>query len=100
MDGKVIEGISSADETILTGESRPVRKKVDDLVLAGCINQKGSLLIKCNAAGSATRWGLLCKTVRETLSHPNSTQRIVDNVARNLFLLYCFHFPDCFLLAN
>ncbi|GIT07805.1 MAG: hypothetical protein CM1200mP30_14350 [Pseudomonadota bacterium] len=81
VDGKVIEGISSADETILTGESRPVRKKVDDLVLAGCINQEGSLLIKCNAAGSETRWGLLCKIVRDTLSQPNSTQRIVDNVA-------------------
>ena len=81
VDGIVIEGSSSADETILTGESRPVRKKVDDLVLAGCINQEGSLLIKCNAAGSATRWGLLCKIVRDTLSQPNSTQRIVDNVA-------------------
>ncbi len=81
VDGTIIEGCSSADERILTGESRPVTKNVDDYVLAGCINLEGSLLIKCNAAGSDTRWGNLCRIVRDTLSQPNSTQRIVDKAA-------------------
>ena len=81
VDGIVLEGFSSADESILTGENRPVRKYEGDLVLAGSINQKGSLLIECRALGAATQWGLLCKSVREALSHPSSIQRLADNVA-------------------
>ena len=81
VDGIVLEGFSFADESILTGENRPVRKYEGDLVLAGSINQKGSLLIECRALGAATQWGLLCKSVREALSHPSSIQRLADNVA-------------------
>ena len=81
VDGIVLEGFSSADESILTGENRPVIKSEGDLVLAGSINQKGSLLIECGALGAATQWGLLCKSVREALSHPSSIQRLADNVA-------------------
>jgi len=81
VDGIVLEGFSFADESILTGENRPVRKYEGDLVLAGSINQKGSLLIECGALGAATQWGLLCKSVREALSHPSSIQRLADNVA-------------------
>ena len=81
VDGIVMEGCSSTDESILTGESRPVRKLEGSTVLAGSINQEGSLLIKCGAVGSATRWGLLCDSVREALSQPSSIQRMADRVA-------------------
>ena len=81
VDGIVLEGFSSADESILTGENRAVRKSEGDLVLAGSINQKGSLLVECRNLGSATQWGLICQSVRESLSHPSSIQRLADHVA-------------------
>jgi Cu2+-exporting ATPase len=81
VDGIVLEGFSSADESILTGENRAVRQSEGDLVLAGSINQKGSLLVECRNLGSATQWGLICQSVRESLSHPSSIQRLADHVA-------------------
>ena len=81
VDGIVLEGHSSTDESILTGENRPVSKSEGDLVLAGSINQNGSLLIECGALGSNTQWGLLCQSVREALSNPSSIQRMADHVA-------------------
>jgi Cu2+-exporting ATPase len=81
VDGKVLEGISSTDESILTGENRPVSKYEGDLVLAGSINQHGSLLIECGALGSNTQWGLICQSVRESLSNPSSIQRLADRAA-------------------
>ena len=81
VDGIVLEGHSSTDESILTGENRPVSKSEGDLVLAGSINQNGSLLIECGALGSNTQWGFLCQSVREALSHPSSIQRLADHAA-------------------
>ena len=81
MDGILLEGSSSVDESLLTGESRPVIKTEGSDILAGSINHEGSLLIRCSAAGSATLWGRLCQSVRDTLSQPGSTQRMSDQVA-------------------
>jgi len=81
VDGRVLEGFSSTDESIITGENRPVRKSEGNLVLAGSINLEGSLLIECNALGANTQWGLLCQSVREALSHPSSIQRLADHTA-------------------
>ncbi len=81
VDGLLLEGSSSVDESLLTGESRPVIKTEGSDILAGSINHEGSLLIRCSAAGSATLWGRLCQSVRDTLSQPGSTQRMSDQVA-------------------
>lgn len=81
VDGCVLEGESSADEAILTGESRLVPKSPGRPVLAGSINHEGQLLIRCTGAGSATRWGRICESARHALLDRSPLQRLADRVA-------------------
>src|SRR3972149_1323347 len=54
IDGEVVEGESSLNEGMITGESRPVEKKVGDTVIGGTINNDGSLTIKVTKTGNET----------------------------------------------
>ena len=80
VDGVVVEGLSHADEAVITGESRQVAKRAGSPVIAGSINIDGPLLIQSSGAGYATRWAQICRSVRDALSQRSPMQRIADRV--------------------
>ena len=65
-DGEVVEGDTSVDQSILTGESRPVAAGVGDRVAAGTVNLAGRVLVRVEAAGAETRVGRLVRLVEES----------------------------------
>ena len=81
VDGKIIEGYSSVDEAMLTGESLPVDKNVGDLVYSATINQNG--LLKCEAVnvGKDTTFNKIVSLVEEAASSKAPISRLADKVA-------------------
>ena len=86
-DGEVIEGESSADESMITGESRPVDKKPGDEVIGGSVNNDGSLKIEIRATGNETALSGIMKLVEEAQESESRTQMIADRAAGWLFYI-------------
>jgi P-type Cu2+ transporter len=83
-DGVVESGASSAEESLLTGESRPVPKRAGDVVLAGSVNLEQPLVVRVTRAGAATRAaGLARLAERAAASRP----RLVEAADRAAALL-------------
>jgi len=78
VDGVIIEGVSHADEAVITGESQPVEKGPGSAVIAGSINLEGLLLIRSSGSGTDTRWAQICRSVREALMHRSPILRLAD----------------------
>lgn len=81
VDGVVISGYSYVDESAITGESVAVEKHDKDNVLAGTINQKGSLVFKAEKVGGNTLLAQIIKMVRDAQGSKAPVQRIVDKIA-------------------
>jgi Cd2+/Zn2+-exporting ATPase len=82
LDGVVLEGHSSLDQSPITGESLPVEKGVGDNLFAGTINQSGSLEYQVSAAASNSTLSRIIKAVEQAQSARAPTQRFVDRFAR------------------
>jgi len=82
VDGVVLLGTSSVDNSLLTGESLPVLVKEGDPVFAGTVNQQAPLRIRATASGSSTRLGQTLKSVQEDLSKKAQIVTFADRVAR------------------
>ena len=81
VDGYVIEGQSSVNEAMITGESIPVSKKVDDEVVGGTINETGILVIEATRVGSDTVLAQIISMVEEAQTHKPPIQRKADAIA-------------------
>jgi Cu+-exporting ATPase len=80
-DGVVIEGISSVDEKMITGESIPVEKKSGDEVIGGTINKLGSFKFRVSKVGKETMLMQIVKMVEEAQVSSAPIQRYADRVA-------------------
>jgi Cu2+-exporting ATPase len=80
-DGEIIEGESYLNESMLTGESKPVQKKIHDKVIGGAINGNGSLSIKVEHTGKDSYLSQVIKLVREAQKTKSHTQHLADRAA-------------------
>jgi Cu2+-exporting ATPase len=93
VDGQITQGSSSIDESMLSGESKPVEKEVGSDVFAGSINGssaklgKGSLTISVGAIGSSTLLSGIVRLVAEAQKSKSKTQLLADRAAGWLFYL-------------
>jgi Cu2+-exporting ATPase len=81
VDGKVIEGSSLVDESLMTGEAMPVLKNVGDQVLAGTINQQGSFRFMAEKVGSATLLSQIIRYVQDAQGSKAPVQQLADKIA-------------------
>ncbi len=81
VDGKVINGSTSIDESMLTGESMPVGKKIGDDTFGATINQSGSIQIKATKVGQDTVLAQIVKMVTEAQTKKAPIQKLVDKIS-------------------
>ena len=81
VDGKIIEGNSTLDESMLTGEAMPVEKSPGDKVTGGTVNQTGSFLMEAERVGSETVLARIVEMVAQAQRSRAPIQRLADKVA-------------------
>ncbi len=81
VDGKVIEGYSSVDESMVTGESLPVEKNAHDTVIAGTINKSGAFKFKATRVGKETTLAQIIKLVEEAQGSKAPVQELADKIS-------------------
>lgn len=81
VDGVIITGYSAVDESMITGESLPVNKKVGDEVIGATINKQGLLTFEATKVGKETALAQIIKLVEQAQGSKAPIQRIVDQVA-------------------
>nr|WP_121820701.1 copper-translocating P-type ATPase [Halostella salina] len=84
-DGVVEEGDSSVNESMITGESKPVDKEPGDEVIGGTVNGDGSLRVRIDAIGDDTTLAGIMRLVEEAQSSKSRTQALADRAAGWLF---------------
>ena len=87
VDGELIDGASSIDESMVTGESLPVDKGPGDLVIAGTINQAGSLRFRAIRVGADTALAHIVRMVETAQNSKAPAQRVADRAAHYLTLI-------------
>ena len=92
VDGIVIEGSSSVDESMLTGEPLPVDKKAEDIVTGGTVNGQGLLRFKATRVGKETALAQIIKLVQEAQGSKAPIQALADRVS-------AFFVPTVIILA-
>jgi len=80
-DGKVVEGNSSVNEAMLTGESTPVIKQPEGLVTGGSINGEGSLVVEVKKTGKDSYLSQITEMVRQAQESKSRTQNLADRAA-------------------
>jgi Cu+-exporting ATPase len=81
LDGEVLEGASSVDESMITGESIPVAKGVGDEVIGGTVNKEGALKVEVTKIGMNTTLQQIVHMVEEAQMSQAPIQRVADRVA-------------------
>ncbi len=81
VDGAVIEGRSSLDESLVTGESMPVTKEAGDKVIAGALNKSGSFVMRAEKVGRDTLLSQIVQMVAQAQRSRAPIQRLADRVA-------------------
>ncbi len=81
VDGRVVEGLSSVDESMLTGESLPVEKAVGSRVVGAAVNQTGTLVVEAERVGAASLLAQIVALVADAQRSRAPLQRIADQVS-------------------
>ncbi|WP_028992161.1 heavy metal translocating P-type ATPase [Thermoanaerobacter thermocopriae] len=108
VDGKIIEGYSAVDESMLTGESIPVEKRVGDEVIGATINKTGSFKFEATKVGKDTALAQIIKLVEDAQGSKAPIQRLADQIsgifvpivigiAAITFLVWYFGFGNLFM---
>lgn len=87
VDGLIIEGKSTIDESMLTGESLPIEKEEGNQVIGGSVNNEGSLTIEVEKTGEASYLSQVVKMVKEAQESKSRTQDLTNRAAKWLFYL-------------
>ena len=87
MDGRVVEGQSSVNEAMITGESKPVTKTVGDEVIGGTLNGEGALRIRVEKTGEETALAQIINLVKEAQASKPPVQRLADRAAHWLTII-------------
>ncbi|MGG1556134.1 heavy metal translocating P-type ATPase [Paenibacillus ferrarius] len=81
VDGVVVEGVSSVDESMLTGESLPIEKRAGDQAIGATINKNGVLKIQATKVGKETALAQIIKVVEEAQGSKAPIQRVADRIS-------------------
>lgn len=81
IDGVIVEGASSIDESAISGESKTVSKTINDEVVAGTVNQDGSLTVRVTKLGDNTMLAGIMRLVAEAQSSKSNVQVLADKAA-------------------
>lgn len=81
LDGVLLEGSSNVDESMVTGESLPIRKEVGDTVIGGSINQQGSFIMRADKVGLDTMLARIVQMVAGAQRSRAPIQGVADKVA-------------------
>ena len=81
VDGEIVEGETAIDESMITGESIPVDKKVGDKVIGATINKAGSFIFKAEKIGQETALAQIIKLVEDAQASKAPIQRLADIIA-------------------
>nr|WP_238323485.1 copper-translocating P-type ATPase [Planococcus antarcticus] len=87
VDGQIIEGKSTIDESMLTGESIPIDKQEGDSVIGGSVNKEGSLTIVVEKTGEESYLSQVITMVKEAQESKSRTQDLTNRAAKWLFYL-------------
>lgn len=87
IDGEIVNGETTLDQSMVTGESIPVNKKTGDQVIGGSINKSGSVQFKVTQIGSDTALAQIIKLVEHAQNSKAPGQRIADRAAAYLVIL-------------
>ena len=80
-DGTISEGVTSVDESMLTGESTPVDKTAGDAVYGATINQQGAIVMEATAVGTQTALHQIVRLVEDAQASKAPVQRLADRVS-------------------
>lgn len=81
LDGVVVEGSTSVDESMLTGESIPVEKGVDDEIIGGSVNYHGAVTVKVTRVGSDTTLAKIVRMMEDAQGKKAPISKLADTVA-------------------
>ncbi len=81
VDGIIVDGHSSVDESMITGESIPVEKKKDDSVIGSTLNKQGNFTFKATKVGAETTLAKIVKLIEDAQTQKAPIQRFADSVS-------------------
>lgn len=87
VDGVIVSGTSSLDESLVSGESLPVERSAGDELVAGSVNGEGALLIRASGTGSETVLGRIIALVQNAQASKAPAQRLADRAAAVLVVV-------------
>lgn len=87
VDGRIVEGKSAIDESMLTGESIPIEKEEGSEVIGGSVNKEGSLIVEVEKTGEESYLSQVITMVKEAQESKSRTQDLTNRAAKWLFYL-------------